>query len=163
MRVSRSEKLEALLIGGADGLGKLLFLFRQRLFRGLQLGGLDVDLLLQALDILLDRRDLLLGQVDLLLQRLARRLHVIGLRGQVRDALLHCGLLLLQLAQLVLERRLIRIVLRRGRIDQAGRQHGRQHRNNQNARHDTRDQAHGFLFHHSGIRSFVCCRWVIRS
>ena len=145
----------ALLIGGAHGLRKLFLLLCKRLFSRFQFRGLDINLILQARNILLHRRDLLLCQVDLLLQRVACRLYIIGLLGQFCDRLLHRRLLFLQRTELVAKRIRIRIILCSRCKRQAGGEHGKQHRDNQDARDHTRNQPDGFLFHHNGFRSFV--------
>ena len=142
----------ALLVGGAHRQRELLFLLLQRLLGRLQLGGLNVNLALQALDICLNRRDLFLGQVDLALQRSACRFHVARLLGQFRNLFLNRRLLVLQAGQLILQ--LVRI-LSRARKCNAGRQHGREQRDHEDTGDDTRDQPGGAFLHHNGIRSFV--------
>ena len=134
----------ALLVGRADGLREILLLRLERLLCALELGGLDVDLLLEALDVRLYGLDLLLGEGDLLLERGTGLFDVADLACGRVELLLDLSLLVLERGELVLE-----LCARgRARINDARGNDRHEHCADQNACNSAGYQAYGFLFHH---------------
>ena len=146
----------ALLIRRADSLRKTLLLAVQRLDRSIQLGRLDVDLVLQAVDIRGYRRNFFFGELDLFLQGGTGLCNLIHLACQTIQLRLDRCLLILQIGQLAFQF----LTAHRTGINQTGGDHREHHRCNQDARNNAGDQAHGFLFHHIETFAPLCSRYT---